>query len=62
MQNLGVSMLPERVVRDETKAGSLVAHDIAQGKLTRPTLIAYPKHKQTDKELLRFVNWLVESY
>jgi DNA-binding transcriptional LysR family regulator len=62
MQNLGVAMLPERVIRDETSAGQLIAHDIAEGALTRPTLIAYPKHKEKDREFQQFINWIVHHY
>ncbi|MGZ6550720.1 MAG: LysR family transcriptional regulator [Tumebacillaceae bacterium] len=62
MQNLGVAMLPERVIREEVAGGYLVAHDIAEGKLTRPTLLAYPKHKEHDHEFQQFVQWISEAY
>lgn len=62
MQNLGVALLPERTVREEVAAGRLVAHDIAEGALTRPTVIAYPKHKEGDSEFVEFVEWIREVY
>lgn len=62
IQNLGVAMLPERVIRDETAAGLLTAHDIAEGALTRPTLIAYPKHKAKDADFQQFLAWIVEHF
>lgn len=62
MQNLGVAMLPERVIRDEVAAGLLVAHDVAGGNLTRPTLLAYPKHKEHDRAFQQFVQWIRASY
>jgi len=62
MQNLGVAMLPERVVRDEAQSGTLIVHDIAAGQLTRPTLIAYPKHKEQDADFVQFVNWITKMY
>jgi LysR family transcriptional regulator, low CO2-responsive transcriptional regulator len=62
MQNLGVAMLPERTVREEVAAGRLIAHDIAGGFLTRPTLLAYPKHKEQDHDLQRFVAYIRETF
>lgn len=62
MQNLGVAMLPERVIREEVESGQLIAHDLAEGTLTRPTLIAYPKHKQQDRDFQSFLSWIVANY
>jgi len=61
-QNLGVTMLPERTILEERKAGSLAACDIANGKLTRPTLIAYPIHKKEDETVQQFVQWVKSVY
>ncbi|HEU4964265.1 MAG TPA: LysR family transcriptional regulator [Bacilli bacterium] len=62
MQNLGVALLPERTVREELVAGRLVSYDISVGELSRPTLIAYPKHKEGDAEFLAFVEWIQQEY
>jgi len=62
MQNLGVAMLPERTVSEEVAAGTLVTHDIAGGVLTRPTLIAFAKHKEQDQTFRDFVEWVKEAY
>ena len=62
MQNLGVAMLPERTVHEEVLAGTLISHDIAAGLLTRPTLIAYAKHKENDRDLRQFVDWMLQTY
>ncbi|ASS76184.1 LysR family transcriptional regulator [Tumebacillus algifaecis] len=62
IQNLGVALLPERVIREELATGQLIAHDIAEGTLIRPTLIAYPKHKAKDRDFQQFLNWIVENY
>jgi len=29
---------------------------------TRPTLIAYPKHKAKDEDFQQFLTWIVEHY
>jgi len=61
-QNLGVTLLPERTIREEVAAGKLVAHDIANGQLIRPALIAYPTHKKTDESFQQFVRWVADHY
>lgn len=61
-QNLGVAMLPERILEEELKQGSLVAHDIAEGHLTRPTLLAYAKHKRSDQVFDDFISWICSVY
>ncbi|MCG6199629.1 LysR family transcriptional regulator, partial [Anoxybacillus sp. LAT_38] len=48
LQQFGVTMLPERTIREEVDAGRLIAMDIAGGELTRPTLIAYLHPKKED--------------
>ncbi|WP_134683191.1 LysR family transcriptional regulator [Brevibacillus migulae] len=62
MQNLGVTLLPERTFLQERETGSLVAHDIAEGTLTRPTLISYPHHKTNDPRFMQFVDWIIAHY
>lgn len=62
MQNLGVTMLPERTIQEELAAGKLVALDIADGKLTRPTLIAFSHYKKEDPQFLQFVDWIIKEY
>lgn len=44
-RQLGITMLPERTILRELAEGRLVAHDIAEGTLQRPTLIAYLHQK-----------------
>jgi DNA-binding transcriptional LysR family regulator len=61
-QNLGVTMLPERTIEEERRAGCLAACDIAGGKLSRPTLIAYPNHKKEDETVQQFVQWVKTVY
>lgn len=61
-QNLGISMLPERIVQEELREGRLVAHDIADGTLTRPTLLAYLQQKKADDAFQQFVHWIKEAY
>jgi len=55
-------MLPERTIQRELSEGRLVAHDIAQGELQRPTLIAYLHPKKEDDAFQQFVQWMKESY
>lgn len=62
IQNLGVTMLPERTIQEEVETGKLVAIDIASGNLTRPTLIAFPHHKKENPQFLQFVDWMVQAY
>jgi DNA-binding transcriptional LysR family regulator len=62
MQNLGVAMLPERTIGEELRTGKLVALDIADGKLTRPTLIAFSHHKKEDPQFMQIVDWIVKEY
>jgi DNA-binding transcriptional LysR family regulator len=62
MQNLGVALLPQRIVKEEAANGLLIVHDIAEGQLIRPTLIAYPVHKKKDRDLQRFVSWILKEY
>jgi DNA-binding transcriptional LysR family regulator len=61
-QNLGVTMLPERTIDEERRAGTLVAQDIADGQLTRPTVIAYLHHKKEDEAFQQFVQWVKDHY
>lgn len=61
-QNLGVAMLPYRIVEEELKDGIFVAHDIAKGRLTRPTMLVYPHYKENDPEFQMFVDWIQEAY
>ena len=61
-QHLGVSMLPERIIREEVRDGRLAAHDIAAGSLTRPALLAYLQQKKEDEALQQFVQWIKETY
>ncbi len=61
-QRLGITMLPERTVREELATGTLVAHDIADGQLLRPTLIAYLHPKKEDEAFQQFVHWMKEAY
>lgn len=62
IQGLGVAMLPERTVREETAKGELCQRDIAKGNLTRPTLIAYGRHKEADADCMRFLDWVLDAY
>lgn len=61
-QQLGIAMLPERIIREDVNEGRLVAHDIAAGTLTRPTLIAYLHQKKEDDAFQQFVQWIKTSY
>jgi DNA-binding transcriptional LysR family regulator len=61
-QNLGVTMLPERTIGEELRAGSLAAQDISGGQLTRPTVIAYLHHKKEDEAFQQFVQWVKQHY
>lgn len=61
-QSLGIAMLPERIIQDELSDGRLVAHDIAEGTLTRPTLIAYLHPKKEDEAFQQFVQWIKDAY
>ncbi|MFD2371876.1 LysR family transcriptional regulator [Brevibacillus sp. GCM10020057] len=61
-QKLGIAMLPERTIQEELAAGTLVAHDIAEGQLLRPTLIAYLHPKKEDEAFQQFVQWIKENY
>ncbi|USG63627.1 LysR family transcriptional regulator [Brevibacillus ruminantium] len=61
-QRLGVTMLPERTVREEVLTGRLAALDIAQGEFTRPTLIAYLHGKKEDEAFMPFVHWMKQYY
>jgi LysR family transcriptional regulator, low CO2-responsive transcriptional regulator len=61
-QQLGIAMLPARIVQEEVSQGRLVAHDIANGTLTRPTLLAYLQPKKEDDPVVRFVQWIKEAY
>jgi DNA-binding transcriptional LysR family regulator len=61
-ENLGITMLPERTIRAEICTGSLVALDIADGKLVRPTVIAYPHHKKEVDAFQHFVRWIIDAY
>jgi LysR family transcriptional regulator, low CO2-responsive transcriptional regulator len=62
LQQLGVTMLPERTIREEVDAGRLIAMDIANGQLTRPTLIAYLHAKKEDDAFQQFVQWIKSAY
>lgn len=62
LQQFGVTMLPERTIREEVDAGRLIAMDIAGGELTRPTLIAYLHAKKEDDAFQRFVQWIKDAY
>ncbi|MCM3620735.1 LysR family transcriptional regulator [Brevibacillus borstelensis] len=61
-QQLGVTMLPERTVQDEVRAGRLAALDISHGEFTRPTLIAYLHAKKEDEAFMPFVQWIKQVY
>lgn len=62
MQDLGVAFLPLRTVREETAAGHLYALDIAEGSLTRPTLLAFLRTRADDKWLRQFSDWIAVHY
>jgi len=62
MQNLGVTFLPERTFLQEKETGRLFGHDIALGKLTRPTLISFPHPKTADPRFMQFVDWIIAHY
>jgi DNA-binding transcriptional LysR family regulator len=57
-----VTMLPERTVQDEVRAGRLAALDISHGEFTRPTLIAYLHAKKEDEAFMPFVQWIKQVY
>jgi LysR family transcriptional regulator, low CO2-responsive transcriptional regulator len=61
-ENLGITMLPERTIRAEIDTGSLVALDIADGKLVRPTVMAYPHHKKEEEAFQHLVRWIIDAY
>ncbi|MGG1663932.1 LysR family transcriptional regulator [Brevibacillus sp. NRS-1366] len=61
-RQLGITMLPERTIQRELTEGRLIAHDIAQGDLQRPTLIAYLHPKKEDDAFQQFVQWMKASY
>ncbi|WP_411504198.1 LysR family transcriptional regulator [Brevibacillus centrosporus] len=61
-QSLGITMLPERTIQEELCSGSLAAHDIAEGELVRPTLIAYLHPKKEDEAFQQFVQWMKDNY
>jgi LysR family transcriptional regulator, low CO2-responsive transcriptional regulator len=61
-QQLGIAMLPARIVQEEVSYGRLVAHDIADGTLTRPTLLAYLQPKKEDDPVVQFVRWIKARY
>ncbi|MEK3743330.1 LysR family transcriptional regulator [Brevibacillus sp. FSL K6-0770] len=61
-RQLGITMLPERTILREVEEGRLVAHDIAEGTLQRPTLIAYLHQKKEDDAFQQFVQWIKDAY
>lgn len=61
-QQLGIAMLPSRIVEEEVELGRLSALDIADGTLTRPTLLAYLQPKKEDDPVVQFVRWIKEVY
>lgn len=62
LQGLGITMLPERIIQEELAEGRLVAQDIAEGALLRPTLMAYLQPKKEDDAFQQFVQWMKEAY
>lgn len=61
-QQLGIAMLPSRIVEEEVRQGKLAARDIADGALTRPTLLAYLQPKKEDDPVVQFVRWIKDAY
>lgn len=61
-RQLGITILPERTIQQELATGRLVAYDIANGELVRPTLIAYLHPKKEDDAFQQFVQWIKEHY
>ncbi len=62
MEGLGIAILPSRTVREEIDQKHLWRIDLPGKKLMRPTLIAYPKHKEEDETFTAFLNWVVKEY
>lgn len=62
MQDLGVAFLPERTVHEEIFSKRLTAQDVADGKLTRPSLLAVHRARQDDLALTEFIEWVRGHY
>lgn len=62
MQDLGVALLPERTVQEEVITGTLVAQDIANGTLLRPTLLGFLRTRQNEPLLQEFITWVRDRY
>ncbi|EST56158.1 transcriptional regulator [Brevibacillus panacihumi W25] len=61
-QQLGIALLPSRIVQEEVESRRLCVHDIADGSLTRPTLLAYLQPKKEDDLVVQFIHWLKAHY
>lgn len=62
MEDLGVAFLPERTVREDVRNQCLIAQDVAEGQLTRPTLLAIQRTRQDEPMLREFIEWVRGHY